>query len=67
MPKYLTPELSDAGGLAHPHWQPTWPARVRSGVLVRPRHLCILRLIGHAPRPTIAVGGHHWTLPQGPL
>jgi hypothetical protein len=44
MPKYLTPELSDAGGPAHPHWQPTWPARVRSGVLVRPCHfnsLCV--------------------------
>ncbi len=35
---HLTPELSDAGGPAHPHWQATWPARVRSSDLVRPRH-----------------------------
>ena len=29
-----TTELSDAGGPAHPHWQLTWPARVRSSDLV---------------------------------
>ena len=29
---------SAAGGLAHPHWQPTWPAGVRSSDLVRPCH-----------------------------
>jgi hypothetical protein len=27
---WLTTELSDAGGPARPHWQLTWPARVRS-------------------------------------
>ena len=31
----LTPELSDAGGPARPHWQLTWPARVRSSDFVR--------------------------------
>ena len=30
-----TPELSEAGGPAHPNWQPTWPARIRSSDLVR--------------------------------
>src|SRR5881397_3578548 len=29
-----TTELSDAGGPAHPHWQLTWPAHVRSSDLV---------------------------------
>jgi len=31
----LTTELSDAGGPARPHWQLTWPARVRSSGFVR--------------------------------
>ena len=30
----LTSELSDAGGPARPHWQLTWPARVRSSDFV---------------------------------
>ena len=29
-----TPELSDAGGPACPHWQLAWPARVRSSDFV---------------------------------
>ena len=31
----LTTKLSDAGGPARRHWQPTWPARVRSSDFVR--------------------------------
>ena len=30
-----TTELTGAGGPARPHWQLTWPARVRSSALVR--------------------------------
>ena len=35
MLRHLTTELSDAGGPRRPHWQLTWPARVRSSDLVR--------------------------------
>src|ERR1051326_2670910 len=37
----LTTKLSDAGGPARPHCQPTWPALVRSSDLVRRSHLTI--------------------------
>src|SRR2546427_10502386 len=52
----LTTELSDAGGPTRPHWQLTWPARVRSSDFVRrsnsliqsvKRHRLVLTVIVH--------------------
>src|SRR5436190_8004451 len=56
----ITPELSDADGPVRPHWQLTWPARVRSSDFVGPFFLChILNRVASMHWHPIKNGVHH--------